>query len=109
MNPRILVLLVLAALLGAVPMAAQTVQGTLREPSGAPVERVLVALVTSTGTQVARTLTGADGRFTLRAPAAGRYSVRAERIGYSAVTSPAFDLGSGETRTERLVASGAAV
>ncbi|HET7230701.1 MAG TPA: carboxypeptidase regulatory-like domain-containing protein, partial [Longimicrobium sp.] len=44
-----------------------------------------------------------------RAPAAGRYSVRAERIGYSAVTSPAFDLGSGETRTERLVASGAAV
>lgn len=109
MIPRRLAALLLAALLGAVPAAAQTVQGTLREPGGAPVERVVVALVDAGGTQVARTLTAADGGFTLRAPGPGRYSVRAERIGYAAVTAGPFELAAGETRSERMVASGAAV
>jgi uncharacterized protein YbjT (DUF2867 family) len=39
----------------------------------------------------AATLTNAAGGFTIRAPEAGRYSLRAERIGYATVTSPAFD------------------
>ena len=106
---RTFALSLLAALFGAVPAAAQAVEGTLREPGGAPVERVLVALVDERGTQVARVLTGTDGSFSLRAPAAGRYSLRAERIGYAAIVSPAFELRAGETRTERMVASGAAV
>ncbi|HEU4560041.1 MAG TPA: carboxypeptidase regulatory-like domain-containing protein [Longimicrobium sp.] len=109
MNRRILGIALFVVLFAAAPAAAQTVQGTLREPSGAPVERVLVALVDASGTQVARALTGADGSYSLRAPAAGRYRVRAERIGYVAVTSAPFDLEAGETHTERLVASGAAV
>jgi len=110
MIPRMRTLFPLAALLAmAAPAAAQTVQGTLREASGAPVNRVLVALVDAGGRQVARALTDAEGGFSVRAPAAGRYSLRAERIGYAAVTSPAFELKDGETRTERLVASGAAV
>lgn len=110
MIPRIRSILpLLAALLAAAPAAAQTVQGTLREPGGAPVDRVLVVLLDAGGTQVTRTLTGADGGFVLRAPAAGSYSLRAERIGYSAVTTGAFELRAGETRTEQLVASGAAV
>ncbi|HYH80632.1 MAG TPA: carboxypeptidase regulatory-like domain-containing protein [Longimicrobium sp.] len=106
---RLHTLALLAALLAAAPLGAQTVRGTLREASGAPVNRVLVALVDGSGRQVARTLTDAEGGFTVRAPAAGRYSLRAERVGYAAVTSPAFELGDGETRTERLVATGAAV
>jgi len=110
MIPRMRIFLLLAALSAATaPAAAQTVQGTLREASGAPVNRVLVALVDAGGRQVARALTDAEGGFSVRAPAAGRYSLRAERIGYAAVTSPAFELSDGETRTERLVASGAAV
>ncbi|HEU4560042.1 MAG TPA: carboxypeptidase-like regulatory domain-containing protein, partial [Longimicrobium sp.] len=109
MNRRILVFALFAVLFAAAPAAAQTVQGTLREASGAPVERVLVALVDAGGTQVARALTGADGSFSLRAPAAGRYRVRAERIGYVTVTSAPFELEAGGTHTERLVASGAAV
>lgn len=109
MIPRRLSALLLAPFLAAVPAAAQTVQGTLREPSGAPVERVVVALVDAGGTQVARSLTAADGTFTLRAPGPGRYSVRAERIGYAAVTAGPFELAAGETHGERLVASGAAV
>lgn len=110
MISRMRTLPLLAALLAmAASAAAQTVQGTLREPSGAPVNRVLVALVDPGGRQVARALTDAEGGFSIRAPAPGRYSLRAERIGYAAVTSPAFELRNGETRTERLVASGAAV
>ncbi len=89
MIPRIHGLPLLAALLAAAaPAAAQTVQGTLREASGAPVNRVLVALVDAGGHQVARALTDTEGGFSVRAPAAGRYSLRAERIGYTAVTSP---------------------
>jgi len=109
MIARIRLILPLVVALAAGRAAAQTVEGTLREPGGAPVERVLVALVDSGGTQVARTLTGAGGGYTLRAPGPGRYAVRAERIGYAAVTSPRFTLAAGETRTERLVASGQAV
>ena len=109
MTRRIFALALAAALFAAAPAAAQAVQGTLREPSGAPVERVLVALVDAGGTQVARALTGTDGSFSLRAPAAGRYTLRAERIGYAAVVSPPFELRAGETHTQRLVASGAAV
>jgi len=109
MIPRNLALSLLALLLAAVPAAAQTVHGTLREPGGAPVERVVVALVDAGGTQVARTLTAADGGFTLRAPGPGRYSVRAERIGYAAVVTGPFELAAGETRSERMVASGTPV
>ncbi|HSU15435.1 carboxypeptidase regulatory-like domain-containing protein [Longimicrobium sp.] len=100
----------LAALaLAAIPAAAQTVTGTLLEPGGQPVEQVLVALVDNTGHQRAATLTDRAGAFTIRAPGAGRYSLRAERIGYTTVVSAAFDLRDGETRSERLVASGRAV
>jgi hypothetical protein len=73
------------------------------------VNQVLVALVDADGHQRAAALTDAAGAFTIRAPGAGRWSLRAERIGYATVTSPAFDLRDGETRTEQLVASGRAV
>jgi len=98
-----------AAVLAACPAAGQTVTGTLLEPGGRPVEQVLVALVDDTGHQRAAAFTDRAGAFTLRAPGAGRYSLRAERIGYTTVVSPAFDLRDGDTRTERLVAAGRAV
>ncbi|HEX6747896.1 MAG TPA: carboxypeptidase regulatory-like domain-containing protein [Longimicrobium sp.] len=108
-SSRALPLAALAAALAALPAAAQTVTGSLTEPGGRPVEQVLVALVDAQGRQRAAAFTDATGAFTIRAPGAGRYSLRAERIGYATVTSPTFDLRDGETRTERLNASGRAV
>jgi hypothetical protein len=107
---RILRLLIaFSILLVPVRGAAQVVTGVLAEADGRPVEQVLVALVDSAGHQRAAALTDGAGAFTIRAPAAGRYSLRAERIGYATVNSAAFVLRDGETRTQRLTASGRAV
>src|SRR3954471_19229275 len=91
-----------AALLGAAPLRAQTVRGELVDAAGRPVEQVLVALVGPGGHQAGAALTSASGQFRIRAPGPGRYSLRAERVGYATVTTPAFDLGDGETREERV-------
>ncbi|HLL82210.1 MAG TPA: carboxypeptidase-like regulatory domain-containing protein, partial [Longimicrobium sp.] len=46
--------------------------------------------------------TDLSGRFTLRAPGAGSYRLRAERIGFQATESPALALAAGETRSYRM-------
>ena len=102
----ILSALLAAALAAALPARAQTVRGTLVDPAGRPVEQVLVALLDAQGRPAGGALTSAAGEFRIRAPGAGRYSLRAERVGYATVTTPAFALAEGETREERLVASG---
>ncbi|HEX8697001.1 MAG TPA: carboxypeptidase regulatory-like domain-containing protein [Longimicrobium sp.] len=106
MTPRPLLLALAALLCAAAPAAAQAVQGRLVDAEGAPVERVLVALVDEAGAQRAAALTDAGGAFALRAPGAGRYRLRAERVGYATTTTEPFDLAAGETRNERLVAGG---
>ncbi|HEU0052588.1 MAG TPA: carboxypeptidase-like regulatory domain-containing protein, partial [Longimicrobium sp.] len=84
--PSILVL-ALAALAIAAPAAAQTVEGRLvREEAGVPGIRVV--LVDSAGAVAVEGTTDAEGKFTLAAPAPGRYRVRAERAGASAIVSP---------------------
>jgi len=98
--------LLAAGFLAAAPARAQAVHGTLVDPAGRPVEQVLVALVDAQGRPAGGALTSAAGEFHIRAPGAGRYSLRAERVGYATVTTPAFALADGETRQERLVASG---
>lgn len=94
-----------ALLTAAAPAAAQTVHGTLVDSAGTAVGQVLVALVDPAGRQRAAALTTSTGEFTIRAPAGGGYSLRAERVGYATVTSPAFDLAEGEVREQRMVAS----
>ena len=98
-----------AGLAAAAPARAQTVHGTLVDTAGRPVEQVLVALVGPGGRQAGGALTSATGEFRIRAPGPGRYSLRAERVGYATVSTPAFELKDGETREERVVASGRAV
>jgi hypothetical protein len=95
-----------AGFLAAAPARAQAVHGTLVDNAGRPVEQVLVALLDAQGRPAGGALTSAAGAFHIRAPGAGRYSLRAERVGYATVTTPAFALAEGETREERLVASG---
>lgn len=95
---------VMALILASItPLAAQTVRGQLvEEGSGKAIDAALVVLVDEGGTQLAGALTDPAGRFTLQAPAAGRYRLRAERIGYRAALSPPVVLSSGQTLDYRL-------
>ena len=77
---------------------AQIVQGQLLEKeSGNPVDGALVVLVREGGEEVDGYLTNAAGRFRLRVGTPGRFTVRAERIGYETVISPPFDLTTHQT------------
>jgi len=88
-------LIVACTALCAAPLAtqAQMVRGQVVDSlAGTPVGRGFVVLLDGTGAEVARTLTGADGEFSLLAPRVGRYTLRSEVIAYRASESPAFDL-----------------
>jgi hypothetical protein len=58
--------------------------------TGAPVEGALILLVDSEGEQVGGYLTNPAGRFLIRAPAFGTFTIRSERIGYETVVSDPF-------------------
>lgn len=101
----LLVLLLLPAALG-----AQAVHGTLREQAGGrPIGGAVVVLLDGAGTQLSGTLTDAAGRFLLKAPAPGAYRLRAERIGFRSVLSPALSLSAGDTLEHDLVAPAEAI
>lgn len=79
--------------------AAQVVQGRVAEGSARlPVQGVMVTLVDQDGRTAAQVLTDASGRYRLRAPAGGRYHVRAKRIGVRPFTSPVFALAVNDVR-----------
>ncbi|WP_420126553.1 carboxypeptidase-like regulatory domain-containing protein [Longimicrobium sp.] len=105
MTRRLLPLL-LCALALASPAGAQAVSGRFVDQDGTPIPSARVTLQAESGAAVHAVLTGADGQFSLRAPAAGRYLLRAERIGYAATVSAPMTLAAGETATQRLVAAG---
>jgi hypothetical protein len=74
-------------------LVAQTVQGQILDrETGAPVEGALALLLDGEGRHQRANLTNAAGRFLLRAPGPGRYTVRLERIGFETVSSDPFDL-----------------
>jgi carboxypeptidase family protein len=77
--------------------------------TAAPVGEGFVVLLDEQGREVARSLTAADGRFQLRAPRAGRYRLRSERIGYVAFVAPPFTLDDGQTLTHPLSVAALAV
>ncbi len=97
---------VLLALLLAAPLGAQAVSGHFVDQAGAPVPSARVMLRDESGRTVHSALTDASGRFSLRAPAAGRYVLRAERIGFATTTSGPLTLAAGEQATHRLVGGG---
>src|SRR5688572_20214115 len=90
--------IVVALLLGVVApvTSAQTLRGKAAQPpNGAGIPGVLVLLVDSTGSVVARALTNEHGEYRVTAPAAGAYRVRTLRIGYHPVTSESVELRDG--------------
>ncbi len=69
-------------------LAAQAVRGTvLRAVDQAPILGAVVLLLDESEAVRARGLSDVQGRFTLRAPAAGRYRLRTLRIGFTPWTS----------------------
>jgi len=79
------------------PGVAQTVQGQLTDPdTGTPVEGALVLLLNEAGEEVGGYLTNQAGRFIIRAPEQGMFTLRAERIGYQTTTSDPFHLEGGQ-------------
>jgi hypothetical protein len=76
------------------------VHGTVREDGGAPVGGAVVTLIAGDGRRVASSLSADGGRFTVRAPAAGSYSLEVKRIGVRVVRLGPFELTAGENRQE---------
>jgi hypothetical protein len=100
------VALLLAA---ATPAGAQTVRGLLADrDSGRPIEGAMVWLVDSGGRR-SGVLTDSLGRFFLRAPAAGRYTALAERIGFADAVSDTFEVGAHEFVDVRITAEPRAI
>lgn len=81
-------------------LSAQEVRGVARagatgDRTPPPLAETSVVLVDANGDVVAGALTDADGRFALRAPADGRYRVRARRIGFTPDSSALVSLRAG--------------
>lgn len=110
MRPRAVVLLglclVTSMLAGTIrPAAAQTVRGTLVEQgTDRPIPGAFVVLEDSTGRTLSTALTTSAGTWLLRAPAAGTYQLRADRIGYASTISEPITLAAGESVTYGLSA-----
>lgn len=90
--------LLAAAVLCAAPAAGQSVEGRVTESqAGQPVAGARVILIDSANAIVARAETDTAGAFALRAPAAGEYRLRAERVGLRPTLTRAVPLAEGET------------
>jgi len=77
--------------------SAQQVTGVVQlNNTAAPSPETSVALIDSTGGVVAVTMTGNGGYFTLRAPGAGTYRIRARRIGFLPDSSESLTLKVGQ-------------
>ena len=94
----------LALVLSPLPAAAQVVRGmVVDEASGRGLPGVVVVLLDSAGNRLAGVLADDEGRYAIRTTIAGRYAVRAERIGYRADAATPVALGVGQTVELRLV------
>jgi len=81
------------AVLNSDSAVAQTVQGQLVDRSTlVPVEGALALLLNEDGEEIIGVLTNAAGRFILRAPGPGTFTVKTDRIGYASVLSEPFSL-----------------
>lgn len=89
----------------ALPAEAQVVTGRVVDAaSGDPLDGAMVTLLAASGRAPVNTLTDALGRFVLRAPQAGAYVLRADRIGFSSAFSDTLRLAAGDSVTHRMEA-----
>lgn len=98
------VLLLAAALLcaGTGQAAAQVIRGQIVDrTTQAPIPGAFIVVVDSTGSQRGAGLSGEGGSYILEVPRAGRYTLRAERIGYASATSDRLQVEAGKTLVYR--------
>lgn len=96
----------LLIVLALVPSIAesQVVRGQLLNGgTGLPLEGAMIVLQGPTG-EAGGVLSNAAGRFFIRAPEAGTFSLRADRIGHASTISDAFTLAMGDTVDVSMVA-----
>lgn len=90
-------LALLLSVAAATPAAAQTIRGTVVEQgTGEPVLGAFVVLIDQDGVERDGAMTDPDGSFVVTATRPGRYTLRADRIGYHSTTSPEIALARGE-------------
>lgn len=87
----------------------QAVRGTVITPDSLLVSGVIVTLIDSAGTPVARALADDGGRFQMRAPAAGTYRIEAKRLAFRPTLGVPIVLVEGRILLHTLVLRGAPV
>jgi hypothetical protein len=103
MNTRRAGLMTIGLALSASPIRAQIVHGTVTLPDSSPAVGAIVVASGIGGADSTRTLTNANGQYTLRLPATGQYSVSVMRIGFRSTTVSPVDVRVGETRIRTIV------
>lgn len=97
-------------LIGASDLCAQAVRGRLLDAgSRDPVAGALIVLLDSDGREIGSTVTSARGTYHVRAPGAGVFRLRAERIGFENSLSDTITLLAGQTVSREITASSSAV
>jgi len=103
---RNLLVLLAAAVASLAPPArshAQVVRGEVVDSIAArPITAAMVTLVDGTGVEFGRTLTDANGRFLVRAPAEGTFRLRVRLVGFDAWESDPMALEVGQTAVKRV-------
>jgi len=95
----------LAITCAASSVEAQVIKGdVVDEKTTTPIFGAIVVLLDDSSHRVAATISDDSGHFALKAPGAGRYILRADRIGYRSTTSAPLDLDVGATAIQRLSA-----
>ena len=106
---RVSVALLMLSLLPAVQAGAQAVRGVVITPDSALVPGVIVTLLDSAGTPVARALADDGGAFALRAPAPGRYRIEAKRLAFRPTLDRPIVLEAGKILVHNVMLVGAPV
>ena len=93
-----------------VPLAAQTVRGTVLLPDAlSPAQGILIAATDAQGIARGRALTDDHGEFRLDLSAGGRVTLRALRVGFHPTAHPPFTIAAGDTVVVRIVLVSGAV
>lgn len=105
-----MVLAVLAASASAGAQGTAIIRGDVTHSDGATrVPGVVVVASDSGGTEVARSLSGPGGGYSLAVSAPASYVIKALRIGYRPTVLPAIRVAPGETRTVNITLTGDAI
>lgn len=95
---RVVVIWLLSALSATEASGAQVIRGVITDSASlTPLPAVLVTLADGSRRDLQRALADAGGEFVIHVPAAGRYSLRAERIGMTTWTLAGIEVAAGDT------------